>query len=179
MGKSGHRGRAAGRVTAEDFGERRRLLQQPLFLLFLAFDAVAGPRHSFEAFLLQFFLALDAQSEGPFANALQGFVNQLQQSAIVMRLPEEKFLGVGVRGLVREVYRRILIRLTAFLAGADDGLHQLFAPGLQLLFVIIQPLLIHSHGPRKVFRLHQNRTIVAACFPVVNLRDAAFLASPH
>src|SRR6516225_6248980 len=103
-------------------------LQQPLFLFFLTTDAVLRPRHRFQPLLLHLFLAVGAGSVFVVTDALQRFVNQVQNGAVRVGLPEQEFLGVRIRCLVGKIHSWIVIRLTAFLFSARDRLHQFIAP---------------------------------------------------
>ena len=117
---------ASGAYTTPVGGKHE--LQQALLRLFLAGDAVTGPGHSFEALLLQFLVAGNAFAKRAVLNAGERVVHQLQERAIVVRLAEEEFLGVGVRRFVSEIYRRIFVRFAAFLFGASDTAQELFTP---------------------------------------------------
>src|SRR5271168_1320685 len=119
-------------------------LQLPLFRFFLAGNAVACPRHSFEALLLQFLVTGIALAVAAVFNAVQRLIDQVKQGAVVVRLAKEELFGVGVGGLIRHIHGGIFVSLAAFLFGAGDRAHQFFAAYRQFLFVIIQSLLIHG-----------------------------------
>ena len=78
-----------------------------LFKLFLAFDAVAGPRHGFEALGVDFFAAGNALPEGTFAHAAECAFNHLKELALVVALVKEEFLLVGAGCAIGNVLRRI------------------------------------------------------------------------
>ena len=96
----------------EDDLARRRIsiLEEPLLVFFRASHAMARPGNGLQALLLKFLFALAACPICSGLDASQGIVNQRQQRPVHIRLPEEKFLGVRVRSLVRKVHRRIVIR---------------------------------------------------------------------
>jgi hypothetical protein len=116
-------------------------------VLFRADHAMARPGNRFQALLLKFLFALDAAAVGIRLNAFQRFVDQRQHGPVGIGLTEQEFLGVGICSLVRKIHRRIVIRGPALFLGPRNCLDQLLAPGLQLFFVIIQTLLIHSRAP--------------------------------
>ena len=116
-------------------------------MLLGAGDAMARPGHGFQALLLKFLFAFDAGAVRAGLDAPQRFVDQGQHGTVDVGLAEEEFLGVGIRGLVRKIHRRIVVRRPAFFLGPGDGLDELLAPGLQFLSVVIQTLLIHDRAP--------------------------------
>ena len=119
-------------------------LESSLLLLFLAVDAVAGPRHSFEAFLGKFLVALLAFAVSSVLDAFEGGVDESKQAAIIVSLAEEKFLGVGIGGFVSEIDCGIFVGFASLLLGAGDRFDKLLAASLKFLFVVIETLLIHS-----------------------------------
>lgn len=66
----------------------RSLLQQSLFQLFLALDAVARPWHRFQALGVDLLTAVDTFAETAFADARQRLLHHLQQLALVVALAE-------------------------------------------------------------------------------------------
>ncbi len=102
------------------------------------------PRHRFEPFLLHLFLAIRADAVFLFLDALQRRVNQVHDLAVRIRHAKEKFFGVGVRRLVRQIHRGIFVRRAAFFLRACDGLHQLLAARQQLLLIVLEPFLVHD-----------------------------------
>jgi hypothetical protein len=56
---------------------KKEVLQQALLHLFLAGDAIAGPRHSFQALLLKFLMAGHAFAETVVFDARQSVVHEL------------------------------------------------------------------------------------------------------
>lgn len=117
--------------------------EDSLFLFLLAGDAVTRPRHGFEPFLLQLRMTTDAFAEFFLLNSIECIFDQPEERASVVRLAEEKFFCVGIRSLIGEIHRGILVRFAPFLLGPRDCFQELFAPRLKFLFVIVEPLLIH------------------------------------
>jgi hypothetical protein len=66
----------------------RSLFQQPLFELFLALDAMAGPRHSVETLSVNFLATMDAFSKAAFPDARERLFYHLQQLALIIALAE-------------------------------------------------------------------------------------------
>ena len=91
-------------------------------MLFRAGHAVARPGNGFEALLLKFLFALNAGAVFVGLNAIQRFVNQRQHGPVGIGLPEQEFLGIGVRCLVRKIHSRIVIRGPAFFLGSGNRL---------------------------------------------------------
>src|SRR5438445_13716754 len=92
---------------------------------------MAGPGNRFEALLLQLGLAIHTGAKRVVPDAVERFVNLLQRSAVRIILAEQELLGVGVSGLVRQVYGRIVVGGTAFFFRARDASQELFALALQ------------------------------------------------
>ena len=113
------------------------LLEEALFVFFRAGHAMARPRNGFQALLLKFLFALDARAVCIRLDAFQRFVDQRQHGPVGVGLPEQEFLGVGIRSLVRKIHCRVVIRGPAFFLSPGNGLDQFLAPSLQLFFVII------------------------------------------
>ena len=57
----------------------KEALQQALLHLFLAGDAVAGPRHCFQALLLEFLVTGNALAECALTNPRERIVDKLQE----------------------------------------------------------------------------------------------------
>ena len=74
-----------------------------MILLFLAFDAVAGPRHGFQPLLLDFLLAFHALAVRAFFHTFQSLSHKLQHTAVLVALMEQEFFGVGIGGLIDDV----------------------------------------------------------------------------
>src|SRR5262249_37698085 len=87
--------------------------QQALLLLLLARDAVLRPGHRLRALVAHLVFAQDAEAVGAAADALQGLVHELEHVALVVRQAEQELLGVGVRRLVGDVLRPLLVGLLA------------------------------------------------------------------
>src|SRR5579862_358323 len=88
---TGRKQTRAPRAEEAERAEASRLppvLEQALLLLFLADGAVTGPRHGFQALLLQLGLAIDADAELTVFDALERGVNQGQGAAIGIGLAE-------------------------------------------------------------------------------------------
>src|SRR2546421_12742764 len=79
------------------------LLQQPLLHFFLTGDTMLCPRHGLQPLLLELFLAIRAYAVLVALNALQRCVNHVQDCAVRVGHPKQKFLRIGVRRLVRQV----------------------------------------------------------------------------
>src|SRR5260370_7755907 len=112
---------------------------------------MAGPGNCLQPLLLQLGLAVHAGAEGVVANAIERFVDLLQRGAIGVILAEQELLGVGIGGLVRQIYCRIIVSGTAFLFGSRNAPQELLALGLDLLLVVFQTLLIHACSTRAHF----------------------------
>src|SRR5712692_10992212 len=78
--------RVAGAFTS-------RRLQESLLVLLLAGNAVAGPRHGFEALLLKLILAVGAEAVVVFLDAAERLVDLLQNGAVGVGLTEQKLFG--------------------------------------------------------------------------------------
>jgi hypothetical protein len=132
------------RATLREYASSRGELELALFHFFLAGDAVAGPRHGFETFLREFFVAGGAFAKALFANARERIVHELKQGPVIVSLAEEKFFGVGVSGLVGEIHGGIFVGFPALLLRASNAAHQLIAAREEFLFVVFEAFLIHS-----------------------------------
>jgi len=121
-----------------------RGFEQALLSLFLALDAVASPRHGFEALGVDLLAAGDAFSEAAFADAGESAIHHIEQLAVVVALAEEEFLVVGTGGAIGDVLRGLIVGGTAVLLIADNHVAQFLAPGFQSLFERLDFLLIHD-----------------------------------
>src|SRR5579872_2113778 len=81
----------------------RCLFEQPLFRFFLAFDAMAGPRHCFQPLGIDLFAAGDTFAKASLANAGKSALDHLQKLTIVIALMKEEFFGVRAGGAVSDV----------------------------------------------------------------------------
>src|SRR5712691_2078375 len=124
-----------------------RRLQESLLVLLLAGDAVAGPRHGFEALLLKLILAVGAEAVVVFLDAAERLVDLLQSGAVGVRLAEQKLLGIGVGRFVGQIHSGIVVGGAPFLFRTSNNLHQLFATGQEFLFVVFESLLVHNRVP--------------------------------
>ena len=122
----------------------RGLFQPSLLQFLLALNAVPRPRHRFQALGIDVLAAGDALAEGAFANARQSPVYHLQELPVVVALMEEEFLGIGARGTIGDVLRRVLIRRAPVLLCTGDHAAQLLLPRLQSFLELIQSLLFHG-----------------------------------
>src|SRR5271154_1365767 len=135
-------------------------LEDSLLLLFLAGDAVTRTRHSFQALLLQLLMAGATFAKFFVLDSRQRSFDERKQPAIIVRLAEEEFLGVGIGSLVGEIYRGVFVSLAAFLFGARDGFQKFVAARLQFLFVVVESFLIHSCIPMRAEMAQINQAIV-------------------
>src|SRR5579871_256797 len=113
---------------------RAAVLEDALFQLLLAGDAVAGPGHGVQTLGIDLVAARDALAKVPLANAVKGAVDHLQQLAVGVALVEEELLVVGIGRAIGNVLRRLQIGVTAVLSGPGHG-------GAQLPLTLLQPLL--------------------------------------
>src|SRR6266481_5802528 len=135
------------------------MLQQALLHLFLAVDAVLGPRHSFKPLLLHFFLTVRADAVFIGLDALERRIDHIQDRPVGVGHPEQELLGVGVRRFVRKVYRRIVVGLASLFFGLRNRFHHFFTPRQQFLLVVLEPFLVHeSPTPMSQFRGHLKTT---------------------
>ena len=79
-----------------------------MFLFFLAFDAVARPGNGLEPLVLHFLLARDAQAVFTALDSDERVLNQLEDAPVVIALMKEKFLGIGIGGLVGDIVKSIV-----------------------------------------------------------------------
>src|SRR5271155_648689 len=112
----------------------RSLFQQTLLQLFLAFNAMARPRHSLKPLGVDFLAAVDALAEAALANTRERPLHHLQQLPFVVALAEEELFSVGTGGPVGDVRRRI------FVGGTAVSLRALNRPA-QILLPRFEPLL--------------------------------------
>src|ERR1035441_842999 len=68
--------------------------QQAFFGLFLTFDAMPGPRHSFEPLGIDLFATGNTLSETAFSNASERAIHHVQELPVVVALTEEEFLVI-------------------------------------------------------------------------------------
>ena len=97
------------------------LVQLSALQLFLAGDAVLGPRNCFEALVIDRFTAVGALAEVAFLDATQRHFSQVQETALLGALVEEEFLsGVGDR-TVEGISLDAAVESTALLLGLLDA----------------------------------------------------------
>jgi len=106
--------------------------EQALLGFFLALDAMASPRHGFQALGIDLFAAGDAFSEAAFADAGESAIDHVEQLAVVIALAEEELLVVGTGGAVGDVLRGLIVDGTTVLLIADNHMAQFLTPGFQL-----------------------------------------------
>ena len=117
--------------------------QLPLFLLFLALDAIARPGHCFQPFGIDLITAAHAFAERAFADSLKGSFHHVEQLAIIVALREKELLGIGVCRAISYILCRILIRDSTIFFRTADRLAQRLLPFFQPFAECIKPLLIH------------------------------------
>lgn len=113
-------------------------------MLSLALDAVPGPGHSLQPFLLDFLLALHALSVRAVFHALQRLIHELQHPAILVALVEQKLFGVRVRGLVGDVLCGLFVGLAPIFFRIGHQSQQLLLFGQKAPLVVFNFLLIHA-----------------------------------
>ena len=122
----------------------RRLLQQPLLQLLLAFNAMPRPRHRLQALGVYFLAAGDTFPKVALTNAIERTLDHLQELTIIVALMKEKLLGVGARGAVGDILCRILIYGTPVLLRARHHAPQVMLTAFQSLPEIVKLLLFHT-----------------------------------
>jgi hypothetical protein len=120
-----------------------RFLELPFLLLLLALDAIARPGYGFQSPGVDLTSAAHALSKGTFPNALQCRLDHLQELALVVALRKKEFLGIGARGPVGDILRRILVGNPAIFLGPADRLAQGLLTFFQPFLEIVQLLLVH------------------------------------
>jgi hypothetical protein len=142
-------------LKARPAGGCRRILQNSppspgnffqlsLFELFLTFDAMPCPGHRFQALGIYFPATRDAFSELAFAHARQCPFDHLQQLAVVIALMKQELLGIGARGAVRNVLRRILIHGPAILFDTRHHAAELALTRFQSILEVFEFLFVHD-----------------------------------
>jgi hypothetical protein len=106
-------------------------LEQAFFGFFLALDAMAGPRHGFEALGVDLFAAGDAFSEAAFTNTRESAIHHEEQLAVVVALAEKELLVVGAGGAIGDILGGLIVRSASVLLIAHNHMAQLLAPGFQ------------------------------------------------
>src|SRR6202046_1421499 len=112
-------------------------------------------------------MARDAFAEALFANARERIVHELKQGPVIVSLAEKKLFGVGVSGLVGEIYGGIFVGFTAFLLRASNAADQLIAACEKFLFIVFEALLIHRPIQRGGQIPRPKRSIVETTLTVV------------
>jgi hypothetical protein len=111
----------------------RRFFQQPLLQLFLAFNAMASPRHSLKPFRVDLFATVATLAETAFPDSRQRPIHHLQKLPLVVALAEQKFLGVGTGRPVGNILRCVLVSGAAIGLRSRDCAAQLLLPRFQSL----------------------------------------------
>ena len=124
-------------------------LEEALVLFLLALDAVTCPRNRFQAFYLNLSLAGHTQAVGAILDACQGFVDQLQDTPVLIALVEKELLGVGVGGLVGNILGRFFVRFTPVALGLRHHPQQLLLRSDEALLVVFRFLLVHVQPFRR------------------------------
>lgn len=119
------------------------VLEQSLFQLLLAFDAVARPGNCFQALGVDLLATGDALTKVSFANTVKRTIDHLQQLPVIVALMEEEFLVVRVGGAISDVLGRFQIGVPAVLRGASHGVAQLTLTILQSLSESFESLFLH------------------------------------
>src|SRR6266571_444458 len=96
--------------------------QLAVFQFFLAANAVARPRHGFQALGVDLFATAYAFTELSFADAQQRGFHHLQQLAIIVALRKKKFFGVRAGCAISDVLGGILVGYATVFFSATDGL---------------------------------------------------------
>src|SRR5215831_1496587 len=118
-------------------------LQQALFHLLLARDAVLSPGHRFQPLLLYFFLAVGAHPVFVFLDAFESAINQVQEQPISIGHAEEKLFSIKISSLVRQVHGGIFVRHSSLFLNACNGLYEFFPSREQFFLVVIESFLVH------------------------------------
>jgi len=100
-------------LSAESGSLSRGFFEHSLLQLFLAFDAVARPGHSFEPLRIDLLAAGNALAEISFANAAESAFDHHQQLAVGVALVKQEFLVIRAGGLVGDVLSHVLVRAAA------------------------------------------------------------------
>ena len=79
-----------------------------------------------------------------FAQAIQRFLDQLQNAPVIIALVKQEFLGVGIGRLVGDILRDFLVRLATVLLGLGNQPLKFFLFLNQLLPIRFDFLLIHD-----------------------------------
>ena len=123
----------------------RSLLQRALLYFFLAFDAIAGPRHGFQTLGVDFLATRDAFPESAFMDARQRIFHHLEQLPVIIALMKQKFLVVGTGCAVGNVLRGFFVHGAPVLFRARDHTPQVLLPRFQSFPESFQFLLFHKN----------------------------------
>src|SRR6266404_6760414 len=121
-----------------------RGLENPLFLLLLAFNTMASPGDRVKAFGLDFLLAGDTEAIGRSLDSFERLVYQVEDSPIVVALMKEKLFGVGIRGLVGNILGGLFVRFSSVLLGFRYQVQQLCLFCQQSLLESFSLSLVHA-----------------------------------
>lgn len=100
------------------------VLQDSLFQLFLALNAMAGPGYGLQALGIDLGAAGYALTEAALTDTLQRAIHHLQQLAIVVALMEEEFLVIGVGSPIGDVLCGFHVGVAAILGRPRHGVPQ-------------------------------------------------------
>src|SRR5437660_12674363 len=87
----------------------RRLLQQPLLQLLLAFNAMSRPRHCLQALGVYFLAAGDTFPKVALTNSIERALDHLQELTALVALVEEKVVGIEARGALGDLLCPVLL----------------------------------------------------------------------
>jgi hypothetical protein len=95
------------------------------FQFFLAGDAMTRPRHGLKTLVIDVFTAGDTLSEASLPDTIQSAFHHLEDLAFLVTLMEEKFLAVGIGGLIHNILRNFAVGITTGLLLAGHNRTQL------------------------------------------------------
>src|SRR5256885_6894585 len=120
------------------------LFHCPLFHAFLAGDAVTRPRHSLQAFGVDFIPAGDTFPEVALTDALQSPIDHVQELPVIVALREQELLGIGICGAIGDILSSLSIGYAAIFFRPGYRTAQLLLPGFQLFPKLFELLLFHK-----------------------------------
>ena len=114
-----------------------------MFLLLLTLDAMPRPGHGVQPLLLHLAPAGHTDSVRTCFHSLEGFLNQMQDEAVIIALLKQEFFGVGIARLVGEILRRLFVGLASVLLRFGNDFKQLFSSFQKPFLVRFLALLFH------------------------------------
>src|ERR1051325_659710 len=99
-------------------------VQFPALELFLTCNAILRPRHRFEPLMIDGGAAIGALAKGALTDAAERHFRQVQETALLRTLVEEKLLGGVGDGAVERIPLDAAIERAALLLGALDAVAQ-------------------------------------------------------